>query len=171
VSNHSVAPVGQSRISLNALAGAVVADTAPEQREYFALVTPTWKTRRVPRYRQMWHGGAVGSGVVQVLISDIIYPVLAGVFTQLLGDGAVAGWRWWRSTRRRGTVVDGTTRLPISTDAAYLAEFRSVFLATCASLDIPGPRAAVLADAAVGILIRTAAADTDGPSGDAPTAP
>jgi hypothetical protein len=143
------------------LAGAIIAETAPEQREYFALVAPNWDGSHVARRRRVWHGGAVGSGIVQVLTSDIIYPILAGVFTQMLSDAVVTGRRRW--VRRRRTAIDGHTRLEVSGDAGWITEFRSAFVASCAAMDVPEPQAATLADAAVGIVMRMASRPGTGP--------
>jgi hypothetical protein len=143
------------------LAGAIIAETAPEQLEYFALVDPGGDGAHLARRPRAWPGSTVGSGIVNVLTSDIIYPVLAGVCTQLLGEAVVAGRRRWG--RRRGPAIDGDTRLPISGDAGFVAEFRSAFIASCTAMKVPETLATPLADAAVGIIVRMASRPGTGP--------
>ena len=135
------------------LAGEIVRVAAPDQHELFELVRAGWTPGR-PVQAGRWSGGAVGSGLVSTLTSDLIFPILVATCTQVCGAGALAVLgrrRWWRHPRRRAA-ADAV----VTVDVAQLATFRTAMVEHAVRLGLPADQATVLGDAALGALQRAA---------------
>jgi hypothetical protein len=144
-------------IVLGDLAREAVNATAPEQMDLLAEVTAQWEADRVPRRgRYGWLGGSVESGFEHVVTSEIIYPLLSGTLSQVLGTAVVARpWRRWR--RRRDHDVPPLPRVRVVLDADQIALFRSVCISHGMTLGLSKAKATVLADAIHGALSQATA--------------
>lgn len=151
-------PAGRVTIVLGDLALEVVTLTAPEQMDLFAEVTARWEADRGPgRRRSGWLGGSVGSGFEHLVTSEIIYPLLSGTLSQVLGTAVVAlRCRRWR--RRRHHDAPPLPRIQVALDADQIAAFRSVCIAHGVTLGLSKAKATVLADAIHGALVQAMAA-------------
>ena len=151
------ASVRRLTIVLADLARDVVAATAAEQVELLAAVTDRWEAGDVPgRRRWGWMGGSVGSGIDPAATSEIIYPLLTGTLAQVLGTGAVVGWRRrWR--RRRHSEVPAVPRTQVTLDADQIELLRSACISHGVALGLSRSKATILADAVHGALCRAMA--------------
>ncbi len=140
-------------IGLADLAQEVVAEVAPGQLPYLALVTAEWAAGRDPRKPAgAWTGGEIGlGGTDPSVLSDIIYPLLTGTAAQVLGAAGFAGLqrrRWWRRRRR------ATTPTQLALDVDRIDEVRDACLVHGQTLGLNEAEAALLADAVEAALRR-----------------
>jgi hypothetical protein len=146
-------------IVLGDLAREAVNATASDQLDLLAEVTARWEAGRAPgRWRYGWLGGSVDSGFEHVVTSDIIYPLLSGTLSQILGTAVVA--RPWRRRLLRGRHLD-TPPLPqvqVVLDADQIVAFRSVCISHGMTLGLSKTKATILADAIQGALSQAMAA-------------
>jgi hypothetical protein len=152
---------GRVTIVLGDLAREVVNATAPEQMDLFTEVTAQWEAGRIPgRQRHGWLGGSVGSGFAHTLTCQIIYPLLSGTLSQVLGTAVVARpWRRWR--RRRHGDVPPLPQVQVVLDADQIAAFRSICISHGMTLGLSKAKATVLADAVHGALSQAMAASEE----------
>ncbi|MBB5960668.1 hypothetical protein FHS29_007296 [Saccharothrix tamanrassetensis] len=146
-------PEGSVSVMVADLARQVVDLVAPEQLEYFGLVTESWESGKVPRRPRSWTGGTVGSGVDPSVLADIVYPLLAGTIAQVLGATTFAGLqrrRWWRRKRR----AVPSTRITLTSEQVDQA--RTACIAHGMTLGLNESEATMLADAVHGALRRSA---------------
>jgi hypothetical protein len=152
---------GRVTITLGDLARDVVKLTAPEQMDLFAEVTARWEAGQVPtRRRHGWTGGSVASGFDHIITSQIIYPLLSGTFSQVLGTAMISRpWRRWR--RRRHGDVPPLPHVRVVLDAEQIAAFRSICISHGITLGLSKAKATVLADAVHGALSQAMAASEE----------
>lgn len=134
------------------LARHVVGEVEPGQLDYLELVTDSWESGAAPRGTRTWTGGTVGSGVQPWVLADLVYPLLAGTFAQVLGAAAFARLqrrRWWR---RRRTVVPSAS---ITLTPEQVERARAACVAHGMTLGLSEAEATMLADAVHGALHRT----------------
>jgi hypothetical protein len=96
-------------------------------------------------------GGSVGSGFVHTATAEVIYPLLSGAFSQVLGTAAVAGWRR-RRWRRRAAVPLPLVRVTLERDR--LEELHAACVGHGVALGLSRAKATVLADAINGQLLQ-----------------
>ncbi|WP_246018919.1 hypothetical protein [Saccharothrix australiensis] len=133
------------------LARHVVRAVEPEQADYLELVTASWESGAGSRRTPAWTGGTVGSGVQPAVLADLVYPLLAGTFAQVLGASAFAALqrrRWWR--RKRAVVP--STRITLTAEQVERA--RAAVVAHGMTLGLSEAEATMLADAVHGALRR-----------------
>jgi hypothetical protein len=141
-------------VTIAELARHVVGEVEPEQLDYLELVTASWENGTAPGRPPTWTGGTVGSGVQPWVLAELVYPLLAGTFAQVLGAAAFARLqrrRWWR--RKRGVVPSAS----IALTAEQIARARAACVAHGMTLGLSEAEATMLADAVYGAL--RAAAD------------
>lgn len=153
-------PRRRRTILLADLARDVVATVAPEELELFAMVNERWEAGVVPGRRRRPLGGSIGSGISTALTSELIYPLLTGALSPVLGGAVVAGWRrqrrWWQ--RRRPKPQPGLPPVTVTLEAGQLEAVREACLSYGATLGLSKAKATVLAEAVYGVLRQ--AADT-----------
>lgn len=133
------------------LARHVVGEVEPTQLDYLELVTADREGRGAPRGSRTWNGGTVGSGVQPWVLADLVYPLLAGTFAQVLGAAAFARLqrrRWWR--RKRAVVP--SARIVLTPEQVERA--RAACIAHGMTLGLSESEATMLADAVHGALRR-----------------
>jgi hypothetical protein len=131
------------------LARHVVGEVEPGQLDYLELVTDSWESGAAPR--RAWAGGTVGSGVQPWVLADLVYPLLAGTFAQVLGASAFARLqrrRWWR--RKRAVVPSALITLNLE----QIERARAACIAHGMTLGLSEAEATMLADAVHGALRR-----------------
>ncbi|MEV6648812.1 hypothetical protein [Amycolatopsis sp. NPDC051371] len=140
-------------VELADLAREVVAEVAPDQLPYFALVTAEWTAGKEPRKPAgAWSGGEIGLGTDLPLLSNIIFTVLTGTAGQVLGAAGFAGLqrrRWWR---RRRTARPAQLVL----DVDRIDEIRDACIVHAQTLGLNEAEATLLSDAVHGVLRRAA---------------
>lgn len=132
------------------LARLVVGEVEPGQLDYLELVTDAWESGATPRRAWAWTGGTVGSGVQPWVLADLVYPLLAGTFAQVLGAAAFARLqrrRWWWRKR----VVPSA---PITLTSEQIERARAACVAHGMTLGLSEAEATLLADAVHGALRR-----------------
>jgi len=144
--------VGSSErpVTIADLARHVVGEVEPAQLDYLELVTDSWERGAAPRRTRAWTGGTVGSGVQPWVLADLVYPLLAGTFAQVLGAAAFARLqrrRWWRRKR----VVPSAT---ITLTPEQIERARAACVAHGMTLGLSEAEATLLADAVHGALRR-----------------
>ncbi|WP_328615205.1 hypothetical protein OHS18_47125 [Amycolatopsis sp. NBC_00355] len=134
------------------LAREVVAEVAPQQLPYLALVTAEWTKGKDPRKPSTgWSGGEVrfgGQGFSA--LGDVILPLLTGTAAQVLGAAGFAGLqrrRWWRRRPRPAQLV---------LDVDRIGEIRDACLEHGVTLGLNTAEATLLSDAVLGVLRRAA---------------
>ena len=151
-------------ILLADLAREVVAATDPQQLELFAEVTGRWEAGFAPGARRGWLGGSIGSGISTVLTSELIYPLLIGALSPVLGDAVVTGWRrrWWR--RRRPKPLPSVPPVTVTFDANRLDAAKAACVTYGMTMGLSKAKATVLAEAVYGVLRQAADEHGDPPA-------
>jgi hypothetical protein len=141
-------------VELADVARDVVAEVAPDQLPYLALVTAEWTAGKDPgKPAGAWSGGEIGSGTDLPLLSNIIFTVLTGTAGQVLGAAGFAGLqrrRWWR--RRPRTARPAHLVL----DVDRIDEIRDACIIHAQTLGMNEAEATLLSDAVHGVLLRAA---------------
>src|SRR5262245_37643233 len=76
------------------LAEVVVAAVAPDELELLPEVTAAWRAGDLAGVKGgKWLGGSVGFGVDPGLTAMVIYPIITGAMSQLMGTVAMSGWQ------------------------------------------------------------------------------
>jgi hypothetical protein len=140
------------------LAEVVVAAVAPEELELLPEVTAAWRAGDLAGVMDgKWLGGSVGFGVDPGLTAMVIYPIITGAMSQLLGSVATSGWRGLldrlRRRRRKPPMVLSSTVL------GQAEQMRAACVSQALAAGVPEARATLIADAVYGYLVRTAAPD------------
>jgi hypothetical protein len=146
------AGTSKERVTIADLARHVVGEVGPAQLDYLELVTESWERGAAPRRARSWTGGTVGSGVQPWVLADLVYPLLAGTFAQVLGAAAFARLqrrRWWR--RRRAVAPPE----PVTLTLEQIERARAACVAHGMTLGLSEAEATMLADAVHGALRRT----------------
>ena len=143
-------------LSVSDLAAAAVDAAAPDEAELLPEVTSAWLRGDLSGSRTGTSlGGSVGFGLDPQLTVMLIYPILTGALAQVLGDGAVTGWRrFWRRLRRRGEPR------PVELPDAAIAQaerVRAACLEHARAAGVNEERAVLIADAVFGRLVRAGA--------------
>lgn len=156
-------PHGLPTILLADLARGVVVAVAPEELELFAIVSDRWAAGLMPGRRRGPRGGSIGSGISAALTSELVYPLLIGALSPLLGNTVAAGWqrqrRWWR--RRRPKPRPSLPSATVTIDVAQLEAVREACITYGATLGLSKAKATVLAEAVYGVLRQTADSGDD----------
>jgi hypothetical protein len=147
------------------IARAVVRELEPEELPVFDGVADAWRRDGRKRGRLVKAPGAsVGFGVEAVLLSQLVFPIIAAAVAEVLGDiteDHLQARR--RRSARRGAAKEvesaATDTAKVRENAAYDAVTRPQALALRAAcqrhartLGMSADRAALLADAVVGSL-------------------
>jgi hypothetical protein len=140
------------------LAEAVVAALAPDELELLPEVTAAWRAGDLAGVKAgKWLGGSVGFGVDPGLTVMVIYPIITGAMSQLMGDVVTSGWqRLVNRLRRR------RPEPPMVLSSAVLnqaEQMRAACVSQALATGMPAARATLVADAVYGYLVRTAAPD------------
>jgi hypothetical protein len=139
-------------LGLAALARHVVGAVAPEQVELVERIPARWTADEAPgRERWGWAGGTVASGMAPTVLSEIVFPLLTGVFTQVLGTSALHGWQQRRRLRRR-PAEPPVAQVRLRLDADQITRLRSTCAAYARTLGLAQPEADLLAAALAGAL-------------------
>jgi hypothetical protein len=143
-------------VTVSDLAEAAVTAVAPAEAELLSEVTSAWMRGDLSGSRAgRWMGGSVGFGLDPQLTVMLIYPILTGAVAQVLGDGARSGWqRLWARLRRRRERP--TVELPDSL-FSRAERVRDACLEQARAAGVPEDRAALIADAVYGRLVRAGA--------------
>jgi hypothetical protein len=140
----------------------VVAAVAPAELELFAEVTAAWRAGDLARRETgQWLAGSIGFGLDPDLTSFVIYPVLTGAFSQVIGGVAVTGWQRLRGRLRPGRRRRGQPAAPeLPPITPELAErVRAACVERAEAAGVPRRRAELIADAVYAALLRGPAAD------------
>lgn len=145
----------ESTVPFADLARAVIAEVAPRQLPYLALVTAEWTAGKDPcTLSKGWSGGEVRlGGPDPSVLGDVILPLLTGTAAQVLGAAGFAGLqrrRWWR--RRSRTAKPAQLVL----DVDRIDEIRGACIAHGMTLGLNEAEATLLSDAVHGVLRRLA---------------
>ena len=145
--------VGVERtLALAALARHVVGAVAPEQAELVERIPARWTADEAPgRERWGWAGGSVASGMAPTVLSEIVFPLLTGVFTQVLGTSALHGWQQRRWLRRR-PAEPPAAQVRLRLDADQITRLKNTCAAHARTLGLAQPEADLLAAALAGAL-------------------
>jgi hypothetical protein len=156
----SLAASGRTTVGLRELARAVVERTDPQQRALFDEVTAAHLSGRADRRRHGRAGGSVGSGFDHVTTAEVVYQLLAGACSQVLGTAVVAGARrrWWRRRRAESPPLPLVT---VTLDRDRLDELHAACVGHGMALGLSRAKAKVLADAVHGRLAQLMAADEE----------
>ncbi|MFC4033938.1 hypothetical protein ACFO3J_20990 [Streptomyces polygonati] len=148
-----IGPGPRVTLDLADLARSVVAATAPEQLELLERIPARWTSERAAGRPEAvgWTGGTVASGMTPTVLSELVYPLLTGVFTQVLGTTALLGWQHRRWLRRR-PAEPPVARVRLSLDADQIERFRAACVTHGETLGLSAAEAALLADALYGAL-------------------
>jgi hypothetical protein len=143
------------------LARRVVAAVAPAELELLPEVTAAWLAGDLARRGEgQWLAGSIGFGLDPNLTTLIVYPVLTGAFSQVIGGVAVTGWHRLRGRLRPGRRAAALPPPQLPPVTAELAErVRAACVERAEAAGVPGPRARLIADAVYAALLR-------GPAGD-----
>lgn len=141
---------GPVTVVLADLARDTVAVVAPMELGLMADATVRWESGRLGGRRHWsWTGGSVESGMTPTVFSDIVYPLLTGTFTQLLGAGVLVGSRrWWM--RRRAPQIPPQTQFTL--DREQRRRFEAACVAYGMTLGLSRGDAKLFAAAAYGAL-------------------
>lgn len=151
------APVSRA-VTVPELAEAVVSALAPEELELLPEVTAAWRTGDLAGARRgKWLGGSIGFGVDPALTVMVIYPIVTGAMAHLMSTVATSSWKRLLDRLRRRR-----PKPPMLLSAAVLEQaerMRAACVAEALAAGLSQRRAALIADAAYGYLVRTAATD------------
>ncbi|QKV73754.1 hypothetical protein [Amycolatopsis sp. Hca4] len=151
VDRERVASPARLVIAFADLARDVVAEVAPDQLPYFALVTAEWAAGKDPRRPGgTWSGGEIGSGGAFSVLGDVILPLLTGTAAQVLGAAGFAGLQRRRWRRRRPRPAH------LVLDVSRIGEIRDACVLHGRTLGLNEAEATLLADAVQAVLRRTA---------------
>lgn len=155
-------------LGLAALARHIIRAVAPEQVELVERIPARWTVEEAPGSKRWgWVGGTVASGMVPAVLGEIVFPLLTGVFTQVLGTSALHGWQQRRWLRRR-PAEPPVAQVHLYLDTDQITRLRSTCAAYARTLGLGNPEADLLAAALADTLQqaldegrsdRTAAAD------------
>lgn len=132
----------------------VVAEVAPEELEVLPLLEREWSAGRLPGRRRRWAGGSVGFGLDPVLVGQALLTVLGGALSEAIGSATVTGVRGWRR-RRRSRKPLPPDRIPVPQLTSVQAQaIRDGILTHLTTAGLSRRRADLVADAALGVLLR-----------------
>jgi hypothetical protein len=145
-------------VTVSELAEAVVAAIAADELELLPEVTAAWRAGDLAGAKGgKWLGGSIGFGVDPGLTVMVIYPIVTGALTQLMGSVATSGWQRLvdrlRRRRPKPPMVLSSTVL----DQAE--QMRAACFSQALAAGMPEARATLTADAVYGYLVRTAVPD------------
>jgi hypothetical protein len=145
-------------VTVAELAEAVVAAVAPNELELLPEVTTAYRAGDLAGVKGgKWLGGSIGFGIDPGLTAMVIYPIITGAMSQLMGTVATSAWQRLvdrlRRRRRKPPMVLSSTVL----DQAE--QMRAACVAQALEAGVPEARATLIADAVYGYLVRTAAPD------------
>ncbi|MEU0793451.1 hypothetical protein ABZ342_25540 [Amycolatopsis sp. NPDC005961] len=154
-SRESEVPPARITIDFADLAREVVAEVAPRQLPYLALVTAEWTAGKDPRRSAKgWSGGEVRFGGTDFsVLGTIIFPLLTNTAGQVLGAAGFAGLqrrRWWR----RRPPAARPAQLVLDVDR--IDEIRAACVDHGRTLGLNEAEATLLSDAVHGVLRRAA---------------
>jgi hypothetical protein len=130
-------------ILLADLARSVIEVTDPQQLELFAEVTDRWAAGFAPGARRGRLGGSIGSGISAALTSELIYPLLIGALSPVLGNAVQTGWRRWR----RPKPVPDVPSVVVTLDAGQFEAVKAACVSHGMALGLSKAKATVLAEA------------------------
>jgi hypothetical protein len=151
-----------------AVARQAISTAAPRELAVFDGVADSWLAGKDQRRGQP--GSAVGFGVVSVLLSELIFPMLSG------GLGEVLGNEMWEKIRPRPKGAHkriagqrkGASQPVTSVDVRFTRQQSEALRAAClrhgVAMGLPTDKAALLADAILGAVGAATAPGTAGPS-------
>jgi hypothetical protein len=145
---------GSATVVLADLARSVIEATDPQQLELFAEVTDRWAAGFAPGTRGGRLSGSIGSGISAVLTSELIYPLLIGTLSPVLGNAVQTGWRrrWWR----RAKPVPDVRSVVVTLDAGQFEAVKAACVSYGMALGLSKAKATVLAEAVYGALRQAA---------------
>ena len=129
----------------------VIGEVAAQELELLPEVTAAW-LEQGPGPSGPGPGGSIGIGLDPTLISLVVYPVVTGAVSTVLGDTAIAGRRWLFRRRRPKPPVEVP---PLS--AEQLEAVAEAIRVRAVDAGLPKKKAGLLADAVCGVLARQAA--------------
>ena len=151
------APVSDTQV-INA-AREVVRQLAPEELVVFDATAEAWLAGDLPgRGRQREPGAAVGFGVEAVLLSELVFPIIAGALSQVLGTSitpVTERLRFMRHKNRQvaaGPAAESPGGQPAGLTAGQLRDVHDACQRDAAAMGLAPARATFLADAVVGAL-------------------
>ena len=149
-----------SPVQVIGIAREVVGHLAPRELEVFDAVADSWARGEwdSPRRRKRRSGSAVGFGVEGVLLSQLVFPVIAAALGQVLGTALteqLGRRRRKRTTRAAETAAPaehGTSGGGVMLTGPQAREFHDACLSHALALGMPPAKAALLADACLGAV-------------------
>ena len=120
-----------------------VAELAPEEEPFFDDVVRAW--RRGPRTSP---GSSVGFGVDEILLTELILPVIAGAVTEVL----VAGGAFLARRRRERNEPPAALDVVAEEEITEEQRLREAVQRHAVTLGLTDEQAALLADAVIGAL-------------------
>ena len=145
-------------VMVTELVEVVLAAVAPDELELLPEVTAAWRAGDLAGVKGgKWLGGSVGFGVDPGLTVMVIYPIITGAMSQLIGTAATSGWQRLVNRLRRRRPKPPMVLSSTVLDKAE--QMRAVCFSQALAVGLPEARATLIADAVYGYLMRTAAAD------------
>lgn len=145
-------------VTVPELAEVVVAAVAPQELELLPEVTAAWRAGDLASARGgKWSGGSIGFGVDPGLTVMVIYPIITGAMSQLMGTVATSVWQRLAKRLRRKR-----PKPLMALSAAVLGQaeqMRAACVSQALAAGVPEARATLIADAVYGYLVRMAASD------------
>ena len=133
----------------------VVGELEPDQLESVDPVAEAWLTGDLDKRRPSSSpgGGAVGSGIAAYLLAELLFPIVAGAFGDVLGTVALEPRRLWH--KKKPAAAQVTPGPPLEALTEQQAEkLYAACLRHAQAMGISAARAAVLADAILGSMAR-----------------
>ena len=152
-----VAATQISPAQVTSIARKVVRQLAPHELVLFDAAADSWA--RGEQSRRPRPGSAAGLGVEEILLSQLVFPIIAGALGQVLGTvltGQLGKKRWKRKPARAVTTTaaggPGAEDQPLMLTGPQARQFHDACLRHAEDLGMPPDKAALLADVCLGAV-------------------
>jgi hypothetical protein len=150
-------PVVPSTADVIQIVQRVVDQLAPEELAFVDQAADAWICGDLDSRSQGAPGGGVGSGIEVYLLCELLFPIISGAIGEVLGTIALEPSRLRRKKKQPPAAADkrsaGGPLVPLTVQQQE--KLHTACLANAITVGVPDERAALLANAIIGSMIRS----------------
>jgi hypothetical protein len=150
-------PVVPSTADVIQIVQRVVDQLAPEELALVDQAADAWICGDLDSRSQGAPGGGVGSGIEVYLLCELLFPIISGAIGEVLGTIALEPSRLRRKKKQPPAAADkrsaGGPLVPLTVQQQE--KLHTACLANAITVGVPDERAALLANAIIGSMIRS----------------
>jgi hypothetical protein len=150
-------PVVPSTADVIQIVQRVVDQLAPEELALVDQAADAWICGDLDSRSQGAPGGGVGSGIEVYLLCELLFPIISGAIGEVLGTIALEPSRLRRKKKQPPAAADkrsaGGPLVPLTVQQQE--KLHTACLANAVTVGVPDERAALLANAIIGSMIRS----------------